>query len=474
MRIHPSLSLLIALPLAAQSAASSAPKAVSVPAAPAPAAPAEVPVDPHRLADLRKLRDAALQDPYAHHQLEFLCDSIGPRISGSPQAQAAVERVAAEMRKLGLEVRLQKVTVPHWVRGEERAELTAYPGQAGALTQKLFVAALGNSVATPPAGLTAEVLVVPDFDTLEALGKDKVQGKIVVFNHPFDTRMAAQGEADNAYGEAVVYRGQGASAAARLGAIASLVRSVGGADFRLPHTGAMRYAKDAPKIPHGALAAEDADLIARLTARGPVKLHLTLTPQTLPDVESFNVIADLKGSVNPEQVVVVSGHLDSWDLATGALDDGAGVTGAMGVLRAVQASGLKPRRTLRFIAWMDEENGAPGAKAYFLENQADLKNQIAAIEMDSGVGHPAGFVANVTPGALARLTTAVKALGEMGAGNFRRVYGKIGTDIAPLTEAGVPSFDPLQDMRTYFNYHHTPPTPSTRWTRSSCVKTSPR
>jgi hypothetical protein len=241
---------------------------------------------PKFIAEMKQLHNAALSSDYAYVQLAHLCNNIGPRLSGSPQAQQAVQYVAAEMRALGLDVRLEKVMVPHWVRGAETAELVQFAGQAPDTTQKIVLTALGGSVATPAEGLTAEVVVADSFDQLASLGREKVAGKIVLFNARFDKQLAAQGFAGDAYGQAVTYRGLGPSAAARLGAVASLVRSVGGADYRLPHTGGFGYASDAPRIPAAAVAAEDADLIAYLTAQSPVRLHLTLTPRTLPDVES--------------------------------------------------------------------------------------------------------------------------------------------------------------------------------------------
>lgn len=256
-------------------------------------------------AELKQLRDAALTSSYAYTQLAHLCNNIGPRLSGSPQAQQAVEYVAEEMRRLGLEVQLEKVMVPHWVRGVETGELVKFIGQAPGTTQKIVLTALGGSVATSADGLTADIIVVDSFDELNSLGRGKVAGKIVLFNARFDKQLAAQGFGSDAYGQAVVYRGAGPSEAARLGAVAALVRSVGGADYRLPHTGAFGYAADAPKTPAAAVSAEDADLIAYLTAQGPVRMHLALTPQTLPDVESYNVIADIKGSEHPEQVIIV-------------------------------------------------------------------------------------------------------------------------------------------------------------------------
>jgi hypothetical protein len=283
------------------------------------------------LDELKRIQDAALQSDYAYKQTAYLSNNIGARLTGSKQAERAVEYVAAEMRKLGLEVRLQKLTVPHWVRGAETGELIEFTGMANGTTQKIVLTALGGSVATPNAGLTAEIVVVNSFDELERLERSKVEGKIVLFNNKFDREMAAAGFGGQAYGQAAAYRGGSAIAAGRMGAIAALVRSAGGSQNRLAHTGGMRYDDKVTKIPAAAVSFEDAETIAYLAKMGTVKIKLTLTPQTLPDTTSYNVIADLKGSEKPDEIVIVSGHLDSWDLGTGALDDATGVAVSMQV-----------------------------------------------------------------------------------------------------------------------------------------------
>src|SRR5580700_7749342 len=247
---------------------------------------------PELVKELESIKLSALADDYAYQQVAHLTDNIGPRPSGSLQAKAAVDYVAAELRKLGLDVQLEEVKVPHWVRGTETAELTEYAGQAAGTAQKIVLAALGGSTSTPAEGTTADVVVVHNFGELKSLGREKITGKIVLFNEIFDKQKAAGGMAFIAYGEAVRYRGAGPKAAADLGAVAALVRSVGSADFRLPHTGFSAPAG----IPAGAVTAEDADLIADLSVQGKVRMHLTLTPQKLPDVTSYNIIADLKGS----------------------------------------------------------------------------------------------------------------------------------------------------------------------------------
>src|SRR5438270_615652 len=304
------------------------------------------------LGELKQLQQAALTSDYAYRQVAHLSNNIGPRLTGSAQAAKAVEYVASELKAIGCEVQLEKVMVPHWVRGEETAALVSWPAMADGTTQKILLCALGESVATPNEGITAEVVTVKDFDELKAMPRDKVAGKIVVFNYPFDKDMAAEGRGGEAYGEAVVYRSDGPSAAARQGAVACLIRSVGGADYRIPHTGQTKYADDAPKIPADAVTAEDADLIVDLAKQGPVKMKLVLTPQTLADVESANVIGDIKGSEHSEQIIVVSGHLDSWYLGTGAIDDGARAAVSMEASNLIQKLHLKPKQTIRVIEWM--------------------------------------------------------------------------------------------------------------------------
>jgi Zn-dependent M28 family amino/carboxypeptidase len=406
---------------------------------------------PRLLEELSAIKAAALSDDYAYRQVAHLTENIGPRPSGSLQAKAAVDYVAGELRQLGLDVHLEEVKVPHWVRGAETAELIEYAGQAAGTTQKIVLTALGGSTSTPAEGINADVVVVNNFDELKALGQDRVAGKIVLFNELFDKQKAAGGMAFVAYGEAVRYRAAGPKAAADLGAVAALVRSVGSADFRLPHTGFSVPAG----IPAGAVTAEDADLIAQLAGQGKVRMHLTLTPQKLPDATSYNVIADLKGSEHPEQIVVVSGHLDSWDLGTGAIDDAAGVVIAMESAEILQKLHLHPRRTLRVIAWMDEENGGAGSQTYTRDHSAEFAQHVAAIESDSGAAHPLGFDVRMTPHAAELLRPVLGILQSFGGNAAMATSYPPGADIAAMSEAGVPALGILQDGRTYFHYHHT-------------------
>ena len=413
-------------------------------------AQAEGVLSPDLKQQLIALRDAALGDDYAYKQVAYLTENIGPRPSGSAQSVKAAQYVADQMRSLGLEVRLEEVKVPHWVRGAETAELIDFPGQVPNTTQRVFVTSLGGSTSTPADGLTAEVVVVRNFSELASLGRSKIAGKIVLFNFPFDTRKADSGHALDAYSEAVIYRSSGAKAAAELGAVASLIRSVGGAEYRLPHTG---YSVPAG-IPAGAVAAEDASLIADLATQGKIRMHLTLVSQDLPETTGYNVIADLKGSEHPEQVVVVSGHLDSWDLGTGAIDDAAGVAVAMEAAQLIQQLHYRPKRTLRVIAWVDEESGGRGRTAYTTAHGTEFADHVAAIESDLGAAHPLGFTVKISQHAVEFLHPVQEILQSFGASLIESIQTSPGSDISAMAQAGVPALGIMQDGRTYFNYHH--------------------
>jgi len=408
-------------------------------------------IPPQLLEQLAAIRTAALTDDYAYHQLAHLTENIGARPTGSPQADAAAKYVAGELRSLGLEVTLEPVKVPHWVRGAETAELTDYPGRVAGAVQKIVLTALGGSTATPDGGTTADVVVVHNFDELQALGRSKVEGKVVLFDVPFDKQKASEGLAFASYKDAVGYRAAGPKSAAELGAVAALVRSVGNADYRIPHTGFSIPAG----IPAGAVTAEDAILIADLAAQGRVRIHLTLTPRKLPDTEGFNVIADLKGSEHPEQILIISGHLDSWDLGTGAIDDGAGVVVAMETAELLHTLNLRPKRTLRVIAWMDEETGGTGRQAYTREHSSEFGRYVAAVESDGGASHPLGFSFKASSKALESLAPLHEVLRSFAADDFLSVQFSPGADIEDMAEAGVPALGLTQDSRIYFNYHHT-------------------
>jgi len=394
-----------------------------------------------------------MADGYALDTLRHLTDNIGPRMSGSAQAERAVEFVADQMRAAGADVRLEKVSVPHWARGIESGELVQWAGQAHGTVQKIVLTALGGSVATPSGGVTAELVVVNSFTDLKQLPPGAVKGRILLFNQPFDKQLAAQGSSLAAYERTVLYRSAAPIVAGSLGAAAALIRSVGSADYRLPHTGATYYAPEIPRIPAAAVTAEDADLLANLARQGPARMHLTLTPQSLDRVDSYNVVADWKGSEHPEEIVIVSGHLDSWDLGTGALDDGVGVAVSMQVIHLLGRLGVRPSRTIRCITWMNEEMGLDGSRAYAAAHEADLANHVAALEADLGSGHPGGITYVGKPELGDWLRPVILALEPIGA-TMLTPGNEAGADIFALTGKGVPGFTPTVDDRLYFAYHH--------------------
>jgi carboxypeptidase Q len=404
--------------------------------------------------DIEAMREMARSSTYAYEQVRFLSNNIGPRMSGSAQAAAAVAYVAQQMRDLGLDVRLEPVTVPHWVRGREEAELVRYPCQIEGTGQKILVTALGNTVATPDQGITGSILVVDDFEQFGQLPKDQVKGRVVFFNHSFDDFAARTGRWEQAYGSAAPYRNHGPARAARKGAMAVLVRSAGSGRFRLAHTGMTEYEEGTPQIPAGAIPAEDATLISELAKQGPIEIHLLLTPRNLPSVQSYNVVADLKGDKSPEQILIVSGHLDSWDLGTGALDNATGVGIAMDVIRIIKRVCPRPRRTIRFVAWMDEENGGAGGRAYAKGHASELQNHIAAIEVDYGDGRPLALNVAGSDSRVAPISEVLHKIGDP-IGGVVRVSDSPGADLKAINQRGVPAIAPLQDARYYLDYHHT-------------------
>jgi acetylornithine deacetylase/succinyl-diaminopimelate desuccinylase-like protein len=394
-------------------------------------------------AEAGRLAGAEMVEGEAYALLQHLTDRIGPRLTGSAGAEAAVAWAAERLRSYGLTVRTERVMVPHWVRGVEEAELVA------PAPQRILVTALGGSEPTPAAGLTAEVVEAMGIEGVRALGQAAARGKIVLFNAP----MTVKGMAG--YGPAVSQRTHGAAEAARLGAVAALVRSVGTLSSRLVHTGAVSYDDPVPHIPAGAITAEDADLIHRLLASGEtVRLSLRLGCRTLPDVESANVVADLEGREAPDEVVLIGAHLDSWDLGTGAVDDAAGVAMVMETLRLLKALDLRPRRTVRGVLYMNEENGLRGGKAYAAAHASELHRHVAALETDSGAGLPDGLSATVGPGGLERLQELAGLLRPLGADAF--VAGGGGADIEPLHAASVPLLGLRLDTTRYFDWHHSP------------------
>ena len=380
---------------------------------------------------------AALADQDGYAKLSYLCDRIGNRISGSDSLNAAIAWAAAQMKRDGLEnVATPAVKVPHWVRGNEDAEMVK------PVRHTLSMLGLGGSVATPPDGITAEVVPVSSFEALNALGREKVAGKMVLFNVPYE-----------GYGKTVAYRGDGPSRAAKLGAVAMLLRSVGSLSMQTPHTGALNYTESDPKIPAAAITLEDATLIQRLTDAGDtVSVHLYMEAHTLPDADSANVMGEITGREKPEEIVVMGGHIDSWDVGAGAEDDGTGIMASLEAVTIVKKLGLHPRRTLRVVFWTNEENGGAGGRAYRDMVGGKIHNYVAAIEMDGGAEKPVGF--GVSPGgaALARAKEIGRLLEPIGADTIQEGGG--GSDIGPLMHDGVPGLGLFTVGQHYFDWHH--------------------
>ncbi len=378
----------------------------------------------------------ALADSAAWQRLAELTDRFGHRLSGSASLEQAIDWMVAEMRRDGLDsVRGEDVWVPHWVRGEESAELVE-PRRV-----VLPMLGLGGSVGTPRGGITAEVMVVSSFEEL-TLRAAEARGKIVLFDVPF-----------TGYGATVRYRFSGAVAAARAGAVASLIRSVAAGSLRSPHTGVMGYDSTVPRIPHAALSVEDAAMIHRMVDRGQrVVVRLVMGARTLPDARSRNVVAELVGRERPDEVVVMGGHIDSWDVGAGAMDDAGGVVAAWQALRVLQRLGLRPRRTIRVVGWTNEENGGRGGTAYRDAHAAALDNHVLAIESDNGVFRPRGVGFSGSDAARAMIRDLARLLAPIGADSVGRSGG--GADIAPLAQRGVPTMNPEVDGSRYFWYHH--------------------
>jgi carboxypeptidase Q len=299
---------------------------------------------------------------------------------------------------------------------------------------------------------------VTSYEELAKLGRAQIAGKIVYYHAAFDMALVESGRAFEAYGKAVQFRGVGASRAAEYGAVAAVIRSVATGSLRSPHTGSMHYEEGKPKIPAAALSTEDGDLVHRLLARGDrVRMHLTLTPRTLPDVASANVIAEIRGSERPEEIVLIGGHLDSWDLGTGAIDNGSGCAMVMETMRVLKELGLKPKRTIRAVLFMNEENGGRGGKTYFANaaKREELHHHIAAIESDAGAAPPTGFITTYEGKALESIGYRARVLQRIGALRFTSSK-HTGADTGPLVDAGIPGFGLVPEPRHYFDYHHSP------------------
>ena len=405
---------------------------------PTPLPPPTVSIDNYR-ATAGRIIGASLVSSHAYTRLSYLTDHIGHRLSGSKSLERAIEWALAEMKRDGLDnVRGDKVIVPHWVRGEESLEMTV------PRSLKLTMLGLGNSVGTPAEGITADAVVVRNFAELDALG-EKLRGKIVVYNVPFTN-----------YGATVQYRGSGPSRAARYGAVAALVRSVTPVSLQSPHTGGLNYDERQPKIPAAAISIEAAELLQRMHDRGErMTLRLKMEAKFLPDAESANVIAELRGSEKPDEVVLIGGHFDSWDVGQGAHDDGGGCIIAWEAVRLLKELGLKPRRTIRVVLYTNEENGLRGGNAYRDAYRTQLAKHIFAIESDSGTYRPEGLGLSPTapPQVRSNLREIAKLLAGIGADGVAATGG--GADIGPIMREGVPGASLDVDGTHYFDIHHT-------------------
>jgi Zn-dependent M28 family amino/carboxypeptidase len=408
-------------------------------------APRAAPVPPARAVEL--LMREALERGRSYALLQELCKDMPHRLAGSPGAEEAERWAARTMTSLGFaNVRLEPCQVPRWERGTVARLEVAAPESAR--RTPLPILALGGSIATPKGGVRGELVAVTSFEELSALG-ERVRGKIVLFNRPMDP-----GEADPfaAYGKAVGQRGQGAIEAGRLGAVAALVRSMTLRLDDVPHTGAMRYDEAVPRIPAAAVSTAGAERLAHLLRAGPVTLVLEMDPREHPDVTGHNVVGELVGRERPDEIVVVGGHLDAWDVGEGAHDDGAGCVQAIEALRLVQACGLVPRRTLRCVLWANEENGLRGARAYRDAHAKELEKHVLSLESDRGGFAPRGFETNATGKAWDELVRVAALLEPWGAGMLRRGGG--GADTSPLEALGLNVMEFLPDATRYFDFHH--------------------
>jgi carboxypeptidase Q len=409
-------------------------------------AAAQVDVSAHRAAADR-LIDAATRDSAAHKRLATLADRFGHRFSGSASLENAIDWIIAEMKKDGLEnVRGERVMVTHWVRGSESAEVLA-PRPI-----RLNMLGLGGSVATPVAGITAPILVVRNFAELQRRGAE-AKGKIVVFNYPFDTTVAPfQG-----YGDAVRYRGVGADSAKAYGALAALVRSITPRSLNTPHAGAMRYgdtSRAAKNIPAAAITVENAEMLQRMQDRGErVVVRLKMTAHMLSQAPSRNVVAEIRGSEKPNEVIVMGGHIDSWDVGQGAMDDGAGCVSAWEALRLIKQMGVRPKRTIRVVLWTNEENGGAGGRGYRDAHRAELGDHIYALESDNGVFTPRGITFGGSAAGMDMVKTVASLLRRVGGDSV--APGGPEADNTPIFELGVPVIGIDTDQSRYFWYHHT-------------------
>jgi carboxypeptidase Q len=393
--------------------------------------------------DVDRLIEAALADSSAYERLATLTDRFGSRLSGSTSLEQAITWILGQMRGDGLaNVRGEPVMVPHWVRGPESATLVT------PRSTPLHMIGLGMSVGTPAAGITAPVLVVDSFDDLQKHAAE-AKGKIVLFDYPFRTDLAPMA----GYRDAVAYRGGAPSAAARVGAVAALIRSVSSFSIQNPHTGSTRYDSTVAKIPAAALSVEDAEMLHRMQARGErIVVTLKMEARTLADAPSRNVVAELRGRERPDEVVVLGGHIDSWDVGQGAMDDGGCSVAAWEAVRLMKTLGLAPKRTVRVVLWTNEENGGRGGRGYRDAHEGELAKHTAAMECDNGVFKPNGFRFQGSAAGLAVVQQLGRALERIGSSKVEVGEGE--ADVGPILQRGVPGLALDVDDTKYFWYHH--------------------
>ncbi|MBC3790959.1 M28 family peptidase [Spirosoma utsteinense] len=398
---------------------------------------------------IRNIYNEALGNGKSYEWLRQLTKQIGPRLSGSAGAQKAVDWSKQVMEQQGFDrVFLQEVMVPYWVRGKKEE---AYI-HIGSQKRTVPIAALGGSVATSPKGVEAGIIEVKNFPELRALGAEKVKGKIVFFNRPMDPTKINTFEA---YGGAVDQRANGATEAAKLGAVGAIVRSMTNVHDDNPHTGGLRYGTGVALIPSAAISTNGADLLSQSLKENPnLTFYFKQNCETLADAKSYNVVGEIKGSEKPDEIIVVGGHLDSWDLAEGAHDDGAGCVQSIEVLRIMKTLGLKPKRTIRAVMFMNEENGLRGGVKYADLAKANNEKHIAAVESDNGGFTPRGFGIVGTPQQREKVMPWKPLLAPYGLAEIGPGSG--GADIGPLAQLGTVLFGFKPDSQRYFDYHHTP------------------
>lgn len=396
---------------------------------------------------IRKMSDDILKSEKAYSNLYYLCKVVGSRLSGSENAQKAVEATARMLKEAGADtVYLQPCMVPHWVRGDKEQGIIRW----GKNKMTLNVCALGMSIGTPPGGIRAEVIEVANFDELKKLGEEKIKGKIVFFNYPMKPELVFSG-----YGDAVRYRGAGPVEAAKLGAVAVMIRSVTHALDKNPHTGATRYDSTVKKIPAMACSTIDAEWLHDLLKKEKkVEMIMKMNCEHLPDVQSYNVVGEIRGTEFPNEIITAGGHLDSWDLAEGAHDDGAGCMQSIEVIRAIKASGIKPKRTIRAVMFMNEENGTRGAAKYAELAAANKENHIFAIESDAGGFGVVSLGIDGKPEQETKIRSWLPLFKPYGILDMPDGGG--GADIGPLKRLGAVMCGVNPGSQRYFDHHHAP------------------